>query len=124
MKDYVIASKRNKKHSCEAIQGRSLDCASLLAMACHCVPRNDGFIHSYLSHAKRDMEVSMILPERFRKHLSKDKSPQELDAHYEGLELEKGDFLAMVIAAMITFFPVLLAIMAVVYGLSWLFLVK
>jgi hypothetical protein len=63
----------------------------------------------------------MILPERFRKYLSKDKSPQELNVHYEGLELEKGDFLAMVIAAVITFFPVLIALMAVVYGLTWLF---
>jgi hypothetical protein len=57
---------------------------------------------------------------RFRKIFGKEKSKDELERHYEGLELEKGDFPAMVIAAVITFFPVLLIAMFVIYGLVWL----
>ncbi|MCL2050465.1 MAG: hypothetical protein FWG91_01845 [Lachnospiraceae bacterium] len=64
----------------------------------------------------------MYFPERLRKLLPKKKSPAELDKHYEEMELEKGDFLAMVIAAILTFLPVLLIAMAVIYGLLFLFL--
>ena len=38
--------------------------------------------------------------------------------------LEKGDFLAMVIAAFITFLPVLLITMVAVYGLIWVLLLR
>ena len=65
---------------------------------------------------------TMYLPERFRKMLPKKKSPGELDQHYDGLELEKGDFLAMLIAAIITFLPVLIVAMLIIYGLLFLFM--
>jgi len=61
----------------------------------------------------------MIISERFKKLLGKDKSQEELEKHYDSIELEKGDFSAMVIAAIITFLPVLLIAMAAVYGLVW-----
>ena len=64
----------------------------------------------------------MYLPERFRNLLPKKKPPHELDQHYNGLELEKGDFLAMLIAAIITFLPVLIVAMLIIYGLLLLFM--
>jgi hypothetical protein len=66
----------------------------------------------------------MFFPERLRELLPKKKTKEELDKHFEGLELEKGDFLAMVIAAFITFFPVLIIAMVVIYGLMWVFLIR
>ena len=65
----------------------------------------------------------MMFMNRF-KAITKGKTREELDRHYENIELEKGDFLAMVIAAFLTFFPVLLVAMAVVYGLMWLLVVR
>jgi len=65
-----------------------------------------------------------MLPERFKALLGKKKTKEELDAHYEKMDLEKGDFPAMVIAAIITFFPILLIVLAVFYGLIWLFLIR
>ena len=62
----------------------------------------------------------MLLPERFKNLFPKDKSLKELNKHYDNIELEKGDFLAMLIAAVITFLPVLIVAMVVVYGLFWL----
>jgi len=53
--------------------------------------------------------------------LFKKKTKEELDAHYESMELEKGDFPAMVIAAIIVFLPVLIVALVVVFGLMWLF---
>ena len=58
--------------------------------------------------------------DRLRSLLSKNKTPEQLKEHYDNIELEKGDFLAMVIAALITFLPVLLIVSIVVYGLIWL----
>jgi len=61
--------------------------------------------------------------QRFKEVLGKKKTKEELDAHYdkmEEVELEKGDFLAMVIAAFITFLPVLLIASVVIFGLLWL----
>ena len=55
------------------------------------------------------------------------KTDEELDKHYNNIEetgLEKGDFLAMVIAAVITFFPVLIIAMVFVYGLMWLLIMR
>jgi len=60
---------------------------------------------------------------RFKEVLSKKKTKEELDEHYnkmEEVELEKGDFLAMVIAALITFLPVVIIAMVVIFGLIWL----
>jgi hypothetical protein len=54
------------------------------------------------------------------KYLAKDKTPEELEEHYKGMELEKGDLPAMLIAAIITFLPVSLIAMAVIYGALWL----
>jgi len=61
-----------------------------------------------------------FLPERIRARLPKSKSKDELSEHYDKTELEKGDFLAMCIAALITFLPVLLITIGVIYGLIWL----
>ena len=61
-----------------------------------------------------------MLPERFKSLLSRGKSKEELDEHYDNVELEKGDFLAMVIAAIITFLPVVLITLVVIYGITWL----
>jgi len=59
-----------------------------------------------------------MLPERFKAAFVK-KTKEELDEHYDKIELEKGDFLAMVIAAFITFLPVLLITLFVFFGLFW-----
>ena len=59
--------------------------------------------------------------DRFKSLLSKSKTPEQLKEHYDNIELEKGDFLAMVIAAFITFMPVLLISLALLFGLIWLF---
>jgi hypothetical protein len=67
---------------------------------------------------------TMLLPKRLRDVLPKSKSKEDLDKHYEGLELEKGDFLAMVIAAFITFIPLLIIIMGMIYGLLWLLFIR
>jgi hypothetical protein len=62
----------------------------------------------------------MLLPERLRTLLPKKKTKKELDEHYEKVELEKGDFAAMVIAALITFLPVLIVVLVVIFGAMWL----
>lgn len=54
--------------------------------------------------------------ERWKKRLPKEKTPEELDRHYEQMEqlnLEKGDKLAMFLAALITFLPVILVALAI-----------
>jgi len=61
-----------------------------------------------------------MLFDRFKQILSKKKSKEELDKHYEEMDLEKGDFSAMVIAALITFLPVLVVVLIVFFGLLWL----
>ena len=61
-----------------------------------------------------------MLPERYKSLLNKKKTKEDLDDHYDNIELEKGDFKAMVIAALITFGPVLIIILAAFYGLIWL----
>jgi len=69
----------------------------------------------------------MFVPEKLRAVLPKKKSKEELDKHYSDVEkvgLEKGDFLAMVIAAFITFIPVLIIAMVVFYGILWLFVLR
>jgi len=59
--------------------------------------------------------------------LPKKKTKEELDKHYKEIEnvgLEKGDFIAMVIAAFITFFPILIVAMIIFFGFLWLFFVR
>jgi len=63
----------------------------------------------------------MSMFSRFSERMPKRKTKEELDEHYENVKLEKGDFLAMVIAAFITFFPVVIVAMVVIFGLMWLF---
>ena len=65
-----------------------------------------------------------MIPSRFREILNKKKTKEELDEHYEKIELEKGDFLAMVIAAFITFLPVLIILLVLFYGIAWLFFIR
>ena len=67
-----------------------------------------------------DKGIYPMLPERYKSLLKPKKTKEELDEHYENIELEKGDFKAMVIAALITFVPVLIVILAVFYGIIWL----
>ena len=66
----------------------------------------------------------MFIPGRLREILNKKKTKEELDDHYDKIELEKGDFLAMVIAAFITFIPVLIVICLVFFGLMWLVFIR
>ena len=66
----------------------------------------------------------MFFPGRLREALFRKKTKEELDAHYENIELEKGDFPAMVIAAFITFFPVMIIVLVLVYGSMWLFFMR
>lgn len=66
----------------------------------------------------------MSFLDRYRDRLPVNKTKEELDEHYKKMELEKGDFLAMVIAGFITFFPVLIIAMIVIYGIIWLLLVR
>ncbi|MCL2046540.1 MAG: hypothetical protein FWG88_09180 [Oscillospiraceae bacterium] len=61
------------------------------------------------------------MQDRFKSLLPKSKTKIELDEHYDKIQLEKGDFPAMVIAALITFLPILAVSMFVIYGLIWLF---
>ena len=71
--------------------------------------------------------IIMGFIDRYRAHLPKKKTKEEIDKHLSGVEevgLEKGDFPAMVIAAFITFFPVLIVAMLVFYGLIWLLFVR
>ena len=62
-----------------------------------------------------------MLSDRFKAVFRK-RTKEELDEHYDKIELEKGDFLAMLIAAFITFVPVILIVLVVVFGIIWLFL--
>jgi len=65
----------------------------------------------------------MFLPSRLKDLLGKKKAKEKLDKHYDDMEkaeLEKGDFLAMVIAAFITFLPVLIITLVVFFSLLWL----
>ncbi len=53
--------------------------------------------------------------------LPKSKSKEELDKHYDEMELEKGDMTAMLIAALITFGPIVLGISALYIFVAYLF---
>jgi len=66
----------------------------------------------------------MRLFEQFKLLKGKEKTKEELDEHYNSIELEKGDFFAMVIAAFITFFPVLIGALVIFSGILWLFFIR
>jgi len=66
----------------------------------------------------------MKLSERFREVFGKEKSKQELDEHFENIELEKGDFFAMLMAAFATFLPVLIIALIVIFGGLWLIFLR
>ena len=68
--------------------------------------------------------MGMFLPGKLKDLAPKQKTKEELDEHYKNIELEKGDLSAMIIAAFITFFPVLIIAMAVIYGLIWLLFLR
>jgi len=68
-----------------------------------------------------------MLTDKITRLFGKKKTKEDLDAHYdqmEKLELEKNDFLAMMIAAFITFVPVILIILAILFGALWLFFMR
>ena len=66
-----------------------------------------------------------LVPRRMREILNKyKKTDAEVEAYQDSIELEKGDFLAMVIAAIITFLPVLLVVMLIFYGVIWLIMIR
>ncbi len=51
--------------------------------------------------------------------LPRTKTRAELDAHYEKMDMEKGDMLALIIAGFVTFVPILIGI-----GLVMLLIMK
>ncbi len=59
---------------------------------------------------------------KLRPNLFKEKTKQELDEHYENLELERGDLLAMLIAAFITFAPLIVVISLVYIIIAFIFI--
>jgi len=65
-----------------------------------------------------------MLPGKLKEIFGKKKTDKELNEHYEKIELEKGDLLAMIIAALITFIPVLIIILIVFFGTMWLIFVR
>jgi len=66
----------------------------------------------------------MGIMDRYREHLPKRKTKEELDEHYKNVKLEKGDLPAMIIAAFITFMPVLVIAMVLFYGIIWLLFIR
>ena len=53
----------------------------------------------------------------WKKRLPKEKTEEELDEHYDRMEqmdLEKGDFFAMIVGAFMALWPVLLIVAAIV----------
>jgi hypothetical protein len=54
-------------------------------------------------------------------NLPKDKTKEELDEHYSKMNLEKNDFLAMVLAGFRVFTPILIVLLAVLLLMMWFF---
>ncbi len=63
----------------------------------------------------------MSLFDKYRDRMPKERNKESLDEHYDNIELEKGDLAAMLIAALITFGPLILVISIVYIGLALLF---
>ena len=67
----------------------------------------------------------IFTPRRFKEILEKNKKTDaQVEAYKDGIKLEKGDYLAMVIAAIITFLPVLIVVLLIFYGIIWLLLIR
>ncbi len=49
------------------------------------------------------------------------KSQKELDEHYNNMDLEKGDLTAMIIAAVLTFSPLIIILSLIYVGIAFLF---
>lgn len=61
----------------------------------------------------------------FRKKIERVLDVKKIEERHkkeEKLPLEKNDLLAMLIAALIVFLPVLLLLIGIVYGIMWLFI--
>ena len=55
----------------------------------------------------------MNMLERWKDRLPKEKTQEELDAHYDRMEqLEKGDRLAMFLGALLAFWPLIVIVLA------------
>ncbi len=63
----------------------------------------------------------MIWFDKFNSKFLKEKSKKELDEHYDNIELEKGDLTAMLIAAFITFMPLVIIITLIYIGVAHIF---
>ncbi len=63
----------------------------------------------------------MMLFDKFNYKFLKEKSKKELDEHYDNIKLEKGDLPAMLIAAFITFMPLVITITLIYIGVAYLF---
>ncbi len=59
--------------------------------------------------------------EKYKKALPKKKSKEELDEHYNNMDLDKSDYVAMLIAGLITFGPLVVFISLVYIGVALLF---
>ena len=56
----------------------------------------------------------MRILERWKDRLPREKTPEELDAHYAAMEnLEKGDKLAMFLGALLAFWPLIVIVLAI-----------
>lgn len=62
----------------------------------------------------------MLFPRKIKRVLDVD-ALEERHQNEEKEELEKGDFLAMLISAFLVFTPVILLLIGIVYALMWLF---
>lgn len=51
-------------------------------------------------------------------------SEEEIEAKFKGVEFEKNDTTAMIIAALITFLPPFLLMMGIIYGVIWLLFLR
>ncbi|MEG0328750.1 MAG: hypothetical protein RR565_08590 [Erysipelothrix sp.] len=49
---------------------------------------------------------------------------EEIDEKFKDVELEKNDTKAMIIAALITFLPVMIMLMVIFYGALWLIFMR
>ncbi len=49
---------------------------------------------------------------------------EEIDEKFKDVELEKNDTKAMIIAALITFLPVMVMLMVIFYGAIWLIFMR
>lgn len=58
---------------------------------------------------------------RRKRHVLTD---EEIDEKFKDVEFEKNDVRAMVIAALITFIPVVLLVGALIYGLIWILFLR